>query len=114
MLESIAQGKADVGVSCLSKTHEREKIIDFSHSFYETHLAIAVKQHGFMHAIQTIFYNKKLYVVVGIIVGVAVLIGGILYLLEHKINTKLYSMKTRPILWVPFSCFQAILLQDHS
>jgi len=32
MLESIAQGKADVGVSCLSKTHEREKIIDFSHS----------------------------------------------------------------------------------
>ena len=32
MLESIAQGKVDVGVSCLSKTHEREKIIDFSHS----------------------------------------------------------------------------------
>ena len=57
MLESIAQGKADVGVSCLSKTHEREKILDFSHSFYETHLAIAVKQHGFIHAIQTIFLN---------------------------------------------------------
>ena len=95
MLESIAQGKADVGVSCLSKTHEREKIIDFSHSFYETHLAIAVKQHGFMHAIQTIFFNKKLYVVAGIIVGVAALIGGILFLLEHKINTKLYSMKNR-------------------
>jgi polar amino acid transport system substrate-binding protein len=32
MLESISRGKADVGVSCLSKTHEREKIIDFSHS----------------------------------------------------------------------------------
>ena len=95
MLESIAQGKADVGVSCLSKTHEREKIIDFSHSFYETHLAIAVKQHGFMHAIQTIFFNKKLYVVAGIIVGVAALIGGILFLLEHKINTRLYSMKNR-------------------
>ena len=95
MLESIAQGKADVGVSCLSKTHEREKIIDFSHSFYETHLAIAVKQHGFMHAIQTIFFNKKLYGVVGSIVGVAVLIGGILFLLEHKVNPKLYSMKNR-------------------
>jgi polar amino acid transport system substrate-binding protein len=25
MLASIAQGKADVGVSCLSKTHKREK-----------------------------------------------------------------------------------------
>ena len=43
MLESVAQGKADVGISCLSITQEREKIIDFSHSFYETHLAIAVK-----------------------------------------------------------------------
>jgi len=95
MLESIAQGKADVGVSCLSKTHEREKILDFSHSFYETHLAIAVKQHGFMHAIKAIFFNKKLYGIVGIIAGVAILIGGVLYLLEHKINTKLYSMKNR-------------------
>jgi polar amino acid transport system substrate-binding protein len=36
-----------------------------------------------------------LYVVVGIIVGLAALIGGILFLLEHKINTKLYSMKNR-------------------
>ena len=95
MLESVAQGKADVGISCLSITQEREKIIDFSHSFFETHLAIAVKQHGFLHAIKTIFYNKKLYVVVGIIVGVAALIGGILFLLEHKINTKLFSMKSR-------------------
>jgi polar amino acid transport system substrate-binding protein len=95
MLESVAQGKADVGVSCLSITQEREKIIDFSHSFYETHLAIAVKQHGFLHAIKKIFYNKKLYVVVGIIFGVAALVGGILFLLEHKINTKLYSMKNR-------------------
>jgi len=95
MLESVAQGKADVGVSCLSVTHEREKIIDFSHSFFETHLAIAVKQHGFLHAIKKFFYNKRLLVAVGIIVGVAALIGGILFLLEHKINTRLYSMKNQ-------------------
>ena len=95
MLEAVAQGKVDVAVSCLSITKEREEIVDFSHSFYETHLAIAVKQHGFLQTLKNFFFNKKLFIVLGIIVGVAALIGGILYLLEHNINTKLYSMKNK-------------------
>lgn len=95
MLEAVTQGKADVAVSCLSITQEREKIFDFSHSFYETHLAIAVKQHGFMQTLKNFFYNKRLYIVLGIVVGVAALIGGILYLLEHNINDKIYSMKNK-------------------
>ena len=95
MLDSVAQGKADVAVSCLSITQEREKIVDFSHSFYETHLAIAVKQHGFLQTLKNFFYNKRLFIVLGIVVGVAALIGGILYLLEHNINDKLYSMKNK-------------------
>ena len=95
MLDAVAQGKADVAVSCLSITQEREKIVDFSHSFYETHLAIAAKQHGFLQTLKSFFYNKRIYIVLGIIVGVAALIGGILYLLEHNINEKLYSMKNK-------------------
>jgi polar amino acid transport system substrate-binding protein len=95
MLEAVAQGKADIAVSCLSITHEREKIVDFSHSFYETHLAIAVNQQGFLQTLKNIFYNKRLFIVLGIVVGVAALIGGILYLLEHRTNNKLYSMKTK-------------------
>jgi polar amino acid transport system substrate-binding protein len=95
MLDAVVQGKADVAVSCLSITQEREKILDFSHSFYETHLAIVVKQHGFLQTIKNFFYNKRIYIVLGIIVGVAALIGGILYLLEHNINEKLYSMKNK-------------------
>ena len=95
MLDAVAQGKADVAVSCLSITQEREKTIDFSHSFYETHLAIAVKQHGFLQTLKNFFYNKRLFIVLGIVVGVASLIGGILYLLEHNINDKLYSMKNK-------------------
>jgi ABC-type amino acid transport substrate-binding protein len=33
MLEAVAQGQADVAVSCLSITQEREKIVDFSIPF---------------------------------------------------------------------------------
>jgi len=95
MLEAVVQGKADIAGSCLSMTQKREEIIDFSHPFFETHLAIAVKQQGFLHTLKNFFYNKRLLIVVGIIVGVAALIGGILYLLEHNINDKLYSMKNK-------------------
>jgi polar amino acid transport system substrate-binding protein len=95
MLDAVAQGKADVAVSCLSITEERETIVDFSHSFYETHLAIAVKQHGILQTLKNFFYNKRIYIALGIIVGVAALIGGIFYLLEHNINEKLYSMKKK-------------------
>ncbi|WP_028584742.1 transporter substrate-binding domain-containing protein [Desulfogranum mediterraneum] len=95
MIRAVAEGEADVAVSCLSITKEREKLVDFSHSFYETHLAIAVKQRGLLQTIKGTLYNKKLLVALGIIVGVAILIGGILFLLEHKVNDKLYSMKTK-------------------
>lgn len=95
MLDAVSQGKADVAVSCISITQEREEIIDFSNPYYTTHLAIAVKQKGFMHAIIAFFLNKKLYMTIGTIVGIAALIGGILYLLDKGINTRLYSMKSR-------------------
>jgi len=51
MLEAVVQGKADIAGSCLSMTQKREEIIDFSHPFFETHLAIAVKQQGFLHTL---------------------------------------------------------------
>jgi len=52
MLATVAAGDADIGVSCLSITYEREKVLDFSHAFYETHRAILVKQRGYLGAIE--------------------------------------------------------------
>jgi polar amino acid transport system substrate-binding protein len=95
MLEAVVQDKADIAVTCLSMTVEREKIIDFSHPFYETHLSIAVKKHGFLQTLKNILYNERLVIALVIIVGVAALIGSILYLLEHNINEKLFSMKNK-------------------
>jgi polar amino acid transport system substrate-binding protein len=75
MLEAVVQNEADIAVTCLSMTDEREKIINFSHPFYETHLSIAKKQHGFLQTLKNIFYNKRLFTALGIIVGVAALLG---------------------------------------
>ena len=95
LIESVAQGKADVAVSCLSITQDSEQVIDFSHAFFNTHLSIAVKQHGIMQSIKNVLFNKKLLIVIGIILAVAIFIGGTLFLLEHHVNEKLYSMKNQ-------------------
>jgi ABC-type amino acid transport substrate-binding protein len=46
MLASIAQGRADVGISCLSKTHEREKISVLPFEFEKQSYAFALPDHS--------------------------------------------------------------------
>ncbi len=96
MLETVQQGKADIGISCITITPEREKYLDFLHSFYETHLSIAVRQQGYLNAFQAILSNKKLWIGIAVVFGAACLIGGFIFFMEHNINDKLYSMQTTP------------------
>jgi len=98
MLTAIADRRedrrADVGVSCLSITAEREHYIDFSHSFYETYTGVAVRQAGIMTAIKGFFSRPAVLKGLGLILAAAAVVGVIFFLLEHSVNPKLYSMKT--------------------
>ena len=82
---------ADVAISCISVTVEREKLIDFSHSFTETHTAIAVRQPGLGASIAGFFGQPIVWKVVLGILAATLLIGGVFFVLEHRINKKLYS-----------------------
>jgi len=97
MLESIADTKnsrhVDVGVSCLSITAEREKSIDFSHSFYETYTGIAVRDRGFGGILIGFFSSPLVLKGLAIVVGIAGLLGFLFYLLENRENPKLYTTK---------------------
>lgn len=84
----------DVGISCTSITAEREKLIDFSHSFNETYTAIAVKETTLWSAIIGFFSNPRVLKAFFIVLGIAALIGGVFYVLEHRINKKLFSTHT--------------------
>ncbi|SHH74596.1 transporter substrate-binding domain-containing protein [Ferrimonas marina] len=95
LLDQVAQGQLALGVSCISITPEREAVLDFSHSFYETHLAIAVNPQGLGGVILNVLTNPKLWKVLGIAFLAAGIVGSIFYYLEHRQNDKLYSMKTR-------------------
>ena len=98
LLEILAQANPtdlpDVGISCTSVTAEREELIDFSHSFFETHTAIAVRETSVWGAVKNFFANPLVVNAVLIILGVAALIGAVFFLLEHRVNKKLFSSPT--------------------
>lgn len=100
MLEAIGnkdrkdQDLADVGISCASVTAEREELIDFSHSFNETYTAIAVRQTTLWSAITGFLTSPQVLHALLIVLGIAILIGGVFYLLEHRTNKKLFSSHT--------------------
>jgi polar amino acid transport system substrate-binding protein len=81
MLNNIAQDKTDrfanVGISCLSITEERERVIDFSHSFYETYTGIAVREQGISETILAFLTNPAVWKAVGFVVAAAAIVGGI-------------------------------------
>lgn len=95
LLLAAENGDIDVGVSCISITPSREKRIDFSHSFYETHLAIAVKNRNYLDSFISIISNPTLWKAIAIFFTAAISIGGFFYLLEKNNNDKLYSMPTK-------------------
>jgi polar amino acid transport system substrate-binding protein len=86
----------DVGISCTSVTAEREELIDFSHSFNETYTAIAVRQTTLWSAVTGFFTSPQVLNALLIVLGIAALIGAVFYLLEHRINKKLFSTDTIP------------------
>ncbi|MEA3468539.1 MAG: transporter substrate-binding domain-containing protein [Thermodesulfobacteriota bacterium] len=90
MLDAVRDGKAAAGVSCTSITPEREMYLDFSHSFFETNLAIATHQVSPLTNLLNIFLNKKFLQVLGIIFAISTLISIFLWFFEHKVNDKLY------------------------
>jgi polar amino acid transport system substrate-binding protein len=98
LLEILAEAHPDdlpdVGISCTSVTAEREALIDFSHSFFETHTAIAVRQTSVWAAVKNFFANPLVAQVLLAIFGVAALIGAVFFLLEHRVNKKLFSSPT--------------------
>ena len=100
MLEAIGnkdrtdQDLADVGISCASVTAEREELIDFSHSFNETYTAIAVRQTTLWSAITGFLISPQVLKALLIVLGIAILIGGVFFLLEHRTNKKLFSSHT--------------------
>ncbi|MGB5606099.1 MAG: transporter substrate-binding domain-containing protein [Gammaproteobacteria bacterium] len=86
-IEGLAAGNIDVAVGALSMTPEREVVIDFSHPFYSTGLAIAtpVQKGGWVGIVKQLLSTAFLSAV-GVLVLLLLAVGALLWLVEHRRN----------------------------
>ena len=88
VIEAAAQGTIDAGVAATSITGEREKIVDFSHPFYNSGLAIAVSSRnasGLMDILKALI-SPAFLTTVGALLGLLLITGAIMWFVERKRN----------------------------
>lgn len=90
LLQALQDGKADVGVGAISITPDREKILDFSHPFFESGLQVLARSSGDSGAFSA--FKALLSADVGkvcLVLLLAILvISHILWVVERKINAE--------------------------
>ncbi len=86
-VKGLASGTIDVAVGALSMTPEREAVMDFSHPFYSTDLAIATttQRSGWVGVAKQLL-SPAFLSAVGVLVLLLLAAGALLWLVEHKRN----------------------------
>lgn len=88
LLDKVRDGSLDAAVAALTITAERERLFDFTHSFYTTGLGIAVakrKEGGWLSLVRGIFSVEFLQVI-AFLALVLLLLGALIWLFEKKRN----------------------------
>jgi ABC-type amino acid transport substrate-binding protein len=86
LLDGVSRGDLDVGVGALTITAEREKLFDFSHSFFSTGLGVAVKKvssTGFVSTLRHIMKGEGLRTM-GVILLSLALITVLIFFCERR------------------------------
>jgi len=88
LLDSVFEKKLDVAIAAITITAEREKMFDFTHSYYTTGLSIAVPKKntaGWWSVLRGIF-SYEMFVIVAALGLILLIIGMITWLVERKRN----------------------------
>ena len=92
LVSAVTSGEVDAGVAALTVTPEREQSFDFTHPFYTTGLAIAV-QPGGGGIIATFgrLVSREFLISVGLLCGILLGVGLIVWLLERRANPEQFG-----------------------
>lgn len=88
LLKAVANREIDIAVSPLTVTSEREKLFDFTHSYFTTGLSIALKnkqESSFIHTISKIFSTQFLNIIL-VMMLVLFVVGFLVWLFERNKN----------------------------
>lgn len=95
MIAGVAEGRYDAAVAALTVTAAREEIVDFTHPFYTTGLAIAVPEQAepaWRRVAQTVFSPMFLQLIVALAL-VQLAIGSLVWALERRANPEQFPDK---------------------
>lgn len=100
-LTSLQKGEADVGVGAISITQEREKVLDFSHPFFESGLQIlALGQNGgSAFAAFGSLFSGDVFKVIGVLLLALLGVSNILWFVERKRNPDSFPENYRHGVW---------------
>lgn len=111
MFDGITSGEADVAVSGITITDEREMKMDFTHRYLEADIKVLTpieKEMGIMVLLQSIF-QKNVIKLLLLLLGYSAFVGLILWLIERKPNDDI----SKGAMGV-FDCFELSLVTNST
>ena len=92
LVSGLEDGSLDVSVAALTITADREMLVDFTHPFYTTGLAIAAPvQQGSFGAVLKSLLSPEFAAAVGALTGLLLLVGFLLWLAERRRNPDMFG-----------------------
>jgi ABC-type amino acid transport substrate-binding protein len=95
MIAGVADGRYQAAVAALTVTSEREQIVDFTHPFYTTGLAIAVssKHTPYWQGVIATVFSKEFLQLISALALIQLLVGTIVWLFERRSNAEQFPRK---------------------
>ena len=91
MLEATAAGRVDAAVAALTITSDREQLLDFSHAFHASGLAMAVPQRsGDLLALIARLMSPGFLAVIGALLALLIAVGVLIWLAERRANAQFH------------------------
>jgi ABC-type amino acid transport substrate-binding protein len=93
LLDMAAKTKADAAIAAITVTAERENTLDFSHGYYDSGLAVAVRRHhgASLWAGLRALSSPAFLGTVGILTALLLVTGAIVWLVESRKNAQQFE-----------------------
>jgi polar amino acid transport system substrate-binding protein len=97
MIAGVADGRYQVAVAALTVTSEREQIVDFTHPFHTTGLAIAVssKRDPYWRGVIGTVFSLAFLRLIGVLALIQLTVGALVWLLERQANAEQFPRDPR-------------------
>ncbi|MFK7799112.1 MAG: transporter substrate-binding domain-containing protein [Aureispira sp.] len=94
LLTNVSEHKLDAGIAAITISKEREELFDFSLPYFTTGLSILThkEESNFLDVVQRLF-SFQFFQVIMALIGLLLLIGGLLWLVERKGNEEQFGGK---------------------